>query len=127
MSCDVGEQSSFSNPCHFTYVTSFSNPSVALPTSQFILQPFRCFTYVTIHSPTFLSLLLRYRLFTFVTLRAAHEFYNRILSYFYILTSIRNRGSTAIFHITTKSSSSGSYYLLISNGKYKIPNFTNSI
>ena len=31
---------------------SFSNTSVALPTSQFILQPFRCFTYVTVHSPT---------------------------------------------------------------------------
>ena len=34
--------------------SSFSNPSVALPTSQFILQPFRCFTYVTAHSPTLL-------------------------------------------------------------------------
>ena len=53
----------------FTYVTahsptlpllhlrhnSFSNPSVALPTSQ-LLQPFRCFTYVTAHSPTLLLL-----------------------------------------------------------------------
>ena len=38
---------------------SFSNPSVALPTSQLIFQPFRCFTYVTVHSPTLLSLLLR--------------------------------------------------------------------
>ena len=34
---------------------SFSNPSVALPTSQLILQPFRCFTYVTVHAPTLLS------------------------------------------------------------------------
>ena len=46
---------------HFTYVaansptlqslylhhSSFSNPSVASPTSQFILQPFFCFSYVT--------------------------------------------------------------------------------
>ena len=31
---------------------SFSNPSVALPTSQLILQSFRCFIYVTVHSPT---------------------------------------------------------------------------
>ena len=31
---------------------SFSNPSVVLPTSQLILQPFSCFTYVTAHSPT---------------------------------------------------------------------------
>ena len=43
---------------------SFSNPSVALPTSQINLQPFRCFTYVTVHSPTLLSLLLRHKLFT---------------------------------------------------------------
>ena len=47
-------------PRHFTYVTthltllslhlrhsSFSNPSVALPTSQFLLQPFFRFSYVT--------------------------------------------------------------------------------
>ena len=39
---------------------SFSNPSVALPTSQLILQPSRCFTYVTVHYPTLLSLLLRH-------------------------------------------------------------------
>ena len=32
--------------------SSFSNPSVAFPTSQLILQPFRCFTYITVHSPT---------------------------------------------------------------------------
>ena len=32
--------------------SSFSNPSVASLMSQFILQPFRCFTYVTAHSPT---------------------------------------------------------------------------
>ena len=28
--------------------------------SELILQPFCCFTYVTVHSPTLLSLLLRY-------------------------------------------------------------------
>ena len=44
---------------------SFSNPSVALPTSQLILQSFRCFTYVTDHSPTLLSLLLRHKLCSF--------------------------------------------------------------
>ena len=49
-----------------------SNPSVALPTSQLIVQSFRCFTYVTAHSPTLLSLLLRHRLFTYVAWRAAH-------------------------------------------------------
>ena len=66
---------------HFTYVTwpaahealphsptvpslqlrhsSFSNPSVASPMSQLILQPFRCFTYVATHSTTLPSLHLR--------------------------------------------------------------------
>ena len=53
-------------------VASFSNPYIASPTSQLILQPFRRFTYVTAHSPTLLSLLLRQRLFTYVTWRAAH-------------------------------------------------------
>ena len=31
--------------------SSSCNPSVALPTSQLILQPFRCFTCVIVHSP----------------------------------------------------------------------------
>ena len=48
---------------HLRY-NSFSNPSVALRTSQIILQPFCCFTYVTVHSPTLLSLLLRHKFFT---------------------------------------------------------------
>ena len=43
---------------------SFSNPSIALPTSQLILQPFRCSTYVTVHSPTLLSLFLRHNSFS---------------------------------------------------------------
>ena len=55
--------SSFSNPSvEYLRRSSFLNPSVALPTSQLILQLFRCFTYITAHSPTFLSLLLRHRL-----------------------------------------------------------------
>ena len=48
---------------------------VALPTSQLILQSFRCFTYVTAHSLTLLSLLLHHMLFTYVTWQAAHEMY----------------------------------------------------
>ena len=51
---------------------SFSNLSVTSPTSQLILQPFRCFTYVTVHSPTLLSLILRHKLFTWFTWQAAH-------------------------------------------------------
>ena len=55
--------------------SSFSNSSLALPTSQLILQPLRCFTYVTAHSPTLLSPLLRHRIFTYVTWRATHVWY----------------------------------------------------
>ena len=54
MSCDVGE-----------VTDSFSNPSIAFPTSQLILQHFRYFTYVTAHSPTLPLLLLCHRLFTY--------------------------------------------------------------
>ena len=61
---------------------SFSSSSVALPTSQLILQPFRCFTYVTARSLSLLSLLLSHRLFTYVTWRASHG-----KDYCYILQS----------------------------------------
>ena len=44
--------------------SSFSNSSVALPTLQFILHPFRCFTYVTAHSPTLPLLHLRHNSFS---------------------------------------------------------------
>ena len=58
--------------------SSFSNPSVALPTPQITLQPFRCFIYVTAHSPTLLSLFLRHRLLTYVTWRAALVHWRKI-------------------------------------------------
>ena len=87
MSCGVGkgterlENELFLQPLRpFTYVTthsptllvlyirhsSFSNPSVASPTSQFILQPFFRFSYVTSsdHSPTFPLLHLRHNSFS---------------------------------------------------------------
>ena len=44
--------------------SSFSNPSVALPMSQLILQPVRRFTYVTAHSPTLPLLHLRHSSFS---------------------------------------------------------------
>ena len=72
ISCDVGEvterleneQSYVTShsptlPSLYLRHSSFSNPSVALPTSQLILQPFRRFTYVTDHSQTLPSLYLR--------------------------------------------------------------------
>ena len=66
--------------------SSFSNPSVALPTSQIILQPLRCFTYVSAHSPPLLSLLLSHRLFTYLIWRATHA------------TSTFNKRGFAHFH-----------------------------
>ena len=44
--------------------SSFSNPSVASPMSQLILQPFRRFTFVTAHSPILPLLHLRHRSFS---------------------------------------------------------------
>ena len=58
----VGESAHSPNfPSLLLRLSSFSNPSVALPTWKLILQPFRCFTYVTAHSPTLLSLFLHHR------------------------------------------------------------------
>ena len=44
--------------------SSFSSSSVASPTSQFILQPFRRFTFVIVHSSTLPSLYLRHSSFS---------------------------------------------------------------
>ena len=68
MSCDVGkEREGLENELWRRW-----SDWKALPTSQLILQPIRCFTYATDHSPTLLSLLLPHRIFTYVTWRAAH-------------------------------------------------------
>ena len=64
MSCDVGEVTDTNLSVTSLRHNSFSNPPVALLTSQLILQPFRCFSYVTVHSATLLSLLLCHKLFT---------------------------------------------------------------
>ena len=53
MSCDVGE-----------VLCSFFNLLVASSTSQLILQHFRCFTYVTAHSPILPLLHLCHRSFS---------------------------------------------------------------
>ena len=62
LTCSSSAHSATFPSLHLSH-SSFSNPSVALPTSQLILQPFRRFTYVTVHSPALLSLLLRHKLF----------------------------------------------------------------
>ena len=68
MSCDVDEmteslENELCSSLHLRH-SSFSNPSVVLPTSQLILQSFRCFIYVTVHSPTLPLLHLRHSSFS---------------------------------------------------------------
>ena len=46
---------------------SFSIPSAALPTSQLVLQTFRCFTYVIGTSPTSQLILQSFRHFIYIT------------------------------------------------------------
>ena len=87
MSFDVGEvMERLENELCYDYnyeLCAFSNSSVALPMSQLILQPFRCFTYVTVHSPTFLSL-LRHKLMssahfpTFPSLHLRHSLFSNL-------------------------------------------------
>ena len=59
------------------YHSSFSNPSVAFPTSQLILQPFHRFAYVAAHSPTFKR---RKRSPTFLSLHLHHAHSTTLLS-----------------------------------------------
>ena len=47
--------------------SSFSNPSTGLPTSQLILQPFCCFTYIIGTSPTSQLILQPFCCFTYIT------------------------------------------------------------
>ena len=54
-------------------LSSFSNLSVTSSTSQLILQPLRCFTYVTTHSPTLSSLYLRPHSSTLPLLHLRHS------------------------------------------------------
>ena len=65
-------------PLHHLRHSSFYNPSVALPTSQLNLQPFRFFTYVTAHSSTLPSLYLRHNsIYNLPLLHLRHSsFYN---------------------------------------------------
>ena len=74
--------------CH----KSFSNPSVALPTSQLILQPFRCFTCVTTHSPILPSLYLRHSTFSnpFVASLTSQFILQPCFSFCYVTSSSLN-------------------------------------
>ena len=63
MNCDVGKATEGWGMSS----TSFSNPSIALPTSQLIIQPFHCFTYVIGTSLTSQVILQPFRCFTYIT------------------------------------------------------------
>ena len=52
--------------------SSLSNPSVASPTSQLIIQPFYCFIYITAHYPTLPLLHLRTSQPTLLSLHLRH-------------------------------------------------------
>ena len=77
ISCDVGkaaerlENKADSHSPTLTslhlYHSSFFNPSAPLPTSQLILQPLRCFTYVIGTSPKSQLIILPFHCFTYVT------------------------------------------------------------
>ena len=60
ISCDVGKATEgLENELWRRWSDKAHSPNLlSLPTSQLILQPFRCFTYVIAHFPTLFSLLL---------------------------------------------------------------------
>ena len=68
MSCDLGEVTEMlENELCYDYnyeLCSFSNLSITSPTPQLILQPFRRFTYGTVHFPTLLLFHLRHGSFS---------------------------------------------------------------
>ena len=68
--------------------SSFSNTLVALPTSQLILQFFRCFTYITVHSPTLLFLHLCHSSFSNPSFASSthklHSFSNLSINFTYV-------------------------------------------
>ena len=104
MSCDVGKVTERLENDQ----SPFSNLSVALPTSQLILQPFCCFTYVTAHSPTLPSLHIRHSSFSspFVA-SPTSEF---ILQHFRRLTYVTARSPTLpLLHLPHGSFSNPSF------------------
>ena len=88
---------------------SLSNPSVATHTSQLILQPIRCFTYVTVHSPTLLSLLLR-ELCSFSNLSVTSPTPQLILQPFHRYTYVTAHSPTLpLLHLRHSSFSNPSF------------------
>ena len=94
-------------PLHLRHSSS-SNPSTALPTSQLILQPFRCFTYVRVYSATLLSLLLRHKLFSNLSVTSPTS--QLILQHFRRFTYVTAHSPTLpLFHLRQCSFSNPSF------------------
>ena len=81
-------------PSFHLHHNSFSNPSVVLPLSQLILQPFHCFTYLTVHSATLLSLLLCHKLCSFYNLSITSPMSQLILHPFRCFTYVTAHSPT---------------------------------
>ena len=89
---------------------SLSNPSVALPMSQLILQPFRCFTYVAVHSPTLLSLLLRHKVCSFPNFSITSPTSQLIIQPFRRFTYVTAHSPTLLLLHLCRSSFSNPYF-----------------
>ena len=76
MTITMNSAHSPSFPSLHLHHSSFSNPSITLPTSQLILQPFHCFTYITAHSPTLPSLYQHHSSFSNPSLKHYYYFYS---------------------------------------------------
>ena len=88
----------------------FSNLSVISPTSQLILQLFRCFTYVKVHSQTLLLLLLRHDLSSFSNLSVTSLTSQLILQPFRRFTYVTAHSTTLpLLHLRQSSFSNLSF------------------
>ena len=89
---------------------SFSNPSVAIPTSQLIIKPFRCFINVIVHYQTLLSHLLRHKLCSFSKLSVTSPKSQLILQSFRRFTYITAYSPTLpLLHLRHSSFSNPSF------------------
>ena len=82
--------------------SSLSNPSAVLPTSQLVLKPFRCFTYVICTSPTSQLIFQPFRRFIYASahsttlplLRLHHRHFNYIITHSPTLHPLYRRHSS---------------------------------
>ena len=102
MSCDVGDMTERLENEH----SSLSKLSITSPTTQLN----RCFTYVTVHSPTLLSLLLRHKLCSFSNLSVISPTSQLILQPFRRFTDVTAHSPTLpLLHLRHISFSNPSF------------------